>query len=72
MLARTRFVSVTRPATMTLFRNSWGMLGSRVRNPVCQPCSVNGWGMTVSRSASGSVLNDVISCQTNGISISSE
>jgi hypothetical protein len=54
-----------------LLRNSWGMLGSSVRNPVFQPSSVNGWGISVRRSASGSVLNDVITCHRNGISISS-
>src|SRR5688572_2426041 len=44
--------------------------GSRVSNANCHGAVVNGSGMSVSRNASGRVLNDVITVQANGTNIS--
>jgi hypothetical protein len=39
-------------------------------NACSQPSTVNGWGMNVRRTESGSVLNEVITDQANGRNIS--
>jgi len=53
-----------------LFQNMTSTLGWRFANTYCQASSVNGCGMTVRRVESGSVLNDVMTVQANGMNIS--
>jgi hypothetical protein len=64
-------VIITDPARMKLLRNSRGRAGSSRVNAVSQPSRVNGCGMSVSRTASGIVLNEVMTVQANGTNISS-
>src|SRR5580765_183223 len=69
MLARTRFDNVTTRAIPKLFANSRKIDGSRFWKTYRQASSVGGFGMNVSSTASGCVLNDVISDQANGMNI---
>ena len=61
---------MTASAIAKLLRNSRKMDGSRLAATYFQASSVKGCGMNVSRTESGSVLNEVITDQANGMNIS--
>ncbi len=71
MLPSVTFVSITEPASRKLLKNILGSDGSRSVQAVSHPWSVNGCGISVSRTESGIVLNDVMTVHANGTSISS-
>ena len=69
MLARIRLERVTARAMPKLFANSRKIEGFSFSKTYRQASRVNGWGMIVSWTESGSVLNDVMSDQPNGMNI---
>src|SRR3954453_2336593 len=69
MLPRTGFVIVTAVAMRKLLTNSTVIAGVSSVAANCQPAVVNGSGMSVSRTESGSVLNDVTTDHVNGTNI---
>jgi hypothetical protein len=64
-------VTVTVAAMIALLMNSRGIAGLMRVKANSQPCSVNGLGMNVICTESGSVLNDVMIIHEKGTNIRS-